>query len=124
VTDDPDDLKVRVNIDLALWIPETGTDHESARTFVEFLMRPEIMDDYNAEFLGFGTTTDAAPVTDERIVGMQEFYDESKFYQGASQGVPLTIPAANYIQAIATGGSPESTLARLDADWARLALRG
>ncbi|MFC0682677.1 ABC transporter substrate-binding protein [Lysobacter korlensis] len=124
VTDDPDDLRVRVNLDLALWIPEVGTDQEAARKFVSFLMQPEIMDAYNAEFLGFGTTTDAAPVTDERILGMQEYYDASKFYQGASQGVPLTIPAANYVQAIATGADPESTLARLDADWARLALRG
>jgi raffinose/stachyose/melibiose transport system substrate-binding protein len=123
-TDSPDDLKVRVNLDLALWIPEAGTDQESARTFVMYLMQQDIMDDYNANFLAFGTTTDAAPATDPRILGMQEYYDEGEFYLGASQLIPLTIPAANYLQAIATGADPESTLAGLDADWARLALRG
>ena len=124
VTDDPDDLKVRVNLDLALWIPESGTDQEAARTFVSYLMQKDVMDDYNAAFLGFGTTTDAAPVTDERIIGMQEYYDDGRFYQGPSRAIPLTIPTDNYIQSMVTGGDPQRILATLDADWARLALRG
>lgn len=124
VTDDPDDLKVRVNLDLALWVPEASTDKEAAREFVSYLMQQEVMDDYNAEYLGFGTTTDAAPATDARILGMQDYYDEGRFYQGASKFIPLSIPTENYLQAIVTGSDPEATLARLDADWARLALRG
>jgi raffinose/stachyose/melibiose transport system substrate-binding protein len=124
VTDDPDDLKVRVNLDLALWIPEASTDKEAARQFVSYLMQPEVMNDYNAQFLAFGTTTDAAPATDERILGMQEYYDEARFYQGPSRAIPLTIPTDNYLQAIVTGASIDRMLAQLDDDWARLALRG
>ncbi|RLQ86426.1 ABC transporter substrate-binding protein [Mycetocola zhadangensis] len=122
-TNDPDDLKVRVNLDLALWVPEIGDAQEASREFVSFLMQPEIMDEYNATFLGFGTTTDAAPATDERLLGMQEYYENGDFYLGASQRIHLSIPAANYIQAIATGADIDGTLSRLDADWARLALR-
>jgi raffinose/stachyose/melibiose transport system substrate-binding protein len=122
-TDDPSDLKVRVNIDLALWIPEIGDDKESARKFVSFLMQQDVMDEYNAAFLGFGTTTDAAPAKDERILGMQEYYEDGRFYLGPSQRVHLSIPTANYVQAIATGTDIDRTLRRLDADWARLALR-
>jgi raffinose/stachyose/melibiose transport system substrate-binding protein len=124
VTDDPDDLKVRVNLDLALWIPEVGTNHEAARTFVSYLMQQEVMDEYNAAYLGFGTTEDAAPAEDERITGMQEYVSEGRFYQGPSRAVPLTIPVDNYIQSMATTGDANRELARLDADWARLALRG
>jgi raffinose/stachyose/melibiose transport system substrate-binding protein len=124
VTDDPDDTKVRVNLDLALWIPEVSTEKDAAREFVAYLMQAEIMDDFNAQFLGFGTTTDSAPATDERILGMQEYYDEAKFYQGPSRAIPLTIPTDNYIQAMVTGADIDQTLERLDADWARLALRG
>ncbi|MET0933740.1 MAG: extracellular solute-binding protein [Mycetocola sp.] len=122
-TDDPDDLKVRVNLDLALWVPEIGDDKESARKFVSFLMQQDVMDEYNAAFLGFGTTTDAAPPTDERILGMADYYKDGRFYLGPSQRVHLSIPTANYIQAIATGADIDRTLSRLDADWARLALR-
>ncbi|HYI32679.1 MAG TPA: extracellular solute-binding protein [Glaciibacter sp.] len=123
-TNDPDDLKVRVNLDLALWIPEVSNNKDGARQFVSYLMQQEIMDEYNAEFLGFGTTKEAAPATDERILGMQEYYDEGKFYQGASKFISLSIPTDNYMQAVVTGGDPDAALRRLDADWARLALRG
>jgi raffinose/stachyose/melibiose transport system substrate-binding protein len=86
-------------------------------------MRPEVQDPYNAEFLAFGTTQDAPPVTDERIVEMQKYYDEGRFYMGASQFIPNSIPAQNYLQSIAGGADPEPILARMDADWARLAFR-
>ena len=124
MTDDPDDLRVRVNIDLAAWIPEDSGHKGAAREFLSFLFEKDVMDAYNAAQLGYGTTTDSAPVTDERIVGMKEYYDEAAFYQGPSKAIPLTIPTENYMQGLVTGGaSVDSTLSTLDADWARLALR-
>ena len=123
MTDDPQSRKVRVNIDLAAWIPEDSTHKDAAREFLGYLFRPEVMNDYNASQLGYGTTTDAAPVTDPRILGMKPYFDEARFYQGASQAIPLTIPTENYLQGIVTGAAVEPTLQTLDADWARLALR-
>lgn len=123
MTSDPADLKVRVNIDLSLWVPEVANAQEGARDFLEYLMQPEIQNSYNAEFLGFGTRKDAPAVTDPRIVEMQKYYDEGRFYMGASQFIPNSIPAANYLQSIIGGADAESTLRRLDADWARLAFR-
>lgn len=123
MTDDPDDLEVRVNIDLAAWIPEASESKETARDFLAYLFQKDVMDAYNAAQLGYGTTTDAAPVTDERILGMKEYYDAADFYQGPSKAIPLTIPTENYMQGIALGAEPEKTLRTLDADWARLAFR-
>jgi raffinose/stachyose/melibiose transport system substrate-binding protein len=123
MTADPDDRKVRVNLDLALWVPESSSKKDAAREFLTYLMQPDIHDAYNRDFLAFGTTTTAPPVTDERIVGMQTYYDEARFYQGASKAIPLTIPAENYVQGIVTGAGAESTLRTMDADWRRLALR-
>lgn len=123
MTDDPGDLRVRVNIDLAAWIPEASDQKKGARDFLGYLFQKDVMDEYNAAFLGYGTTTDSAPVTDERILGMKEYYDSAKFYQGASKAIPLTIPTDNYMQGIVTGSDVESTLRVMDADWARLALR-
>jgi ABC-type glycerol-3-phosphate transport system substrate-binding protein len=123
MTDDPDDLRVRVNLDLAAWIPEASPNQEAARDFLEYLFQQEVMDEYNAAQLGFGTTVDAAPVTDPRIVGMKEFYDEARVYQGASVQIPLTIPFFNYLQGIVYGTDPQAQMRVVDADWARLALR-
>jgi raffinose/stachyose/melibiose transport system substrate-binding protein len=123
VTEDPDDRKVRVNIDLALWIPEGSAKKEAAREFLSFLMRKDVIDAYNAEALGFGVTTDAAPVTNSTLVELKEYYDRADFYLGASQLVPQSIPLQNYTQSLATGAEPEPVLRTLDADWARLAFR-
>lgn len=122
-TNNPDDLKVRVNIDLSLWIPEMADAQDGARALLQYLMRPEVQHPYNEQFLGFGTTNDAPDVTDQRIVGMAEYYDEGRFYMGASQFIPRNIPYENYLQSIILGADPETTLAHLDSDWARLAFR-
>ena len=114
---------MRVNIDLAAWIPEDSTHKDAARQFLSYLFQPDVMNAYNESQLGYGTTTDAAPVTDPRILGMKPYFDEARFYQGASQAIPLTIPTENYLQGIVTGAAVEPTLQTLDADWARLALR-
>ena len=123
MTDDPADLKVRVNIDLSLWVPEAASEPTGAREFLQYLMQPSVQNPYNEKFLAFGTTKNAPAVTDDRIAEMQTFYDDGRFYMGASQFIPKSIPAQNYIQSIVGGADPERTLARMDADWARLAFR-
>ncbi|GAB3650761.1 extracellular solute-binding protein [Zhihengliuella somnathii] len=123
MTEDPADNKVRVNLDLALWIPAASKHQEEARELVNFLTRPEIQDAYNEHALGFGVRKDAPPVTDERILEMQPYVDRGAVYQGVSQGIPTTIPFYNYCQDLVYGADLERMLATLDADWARLAKR-
>lgn len=122
-TDNPDDRKVRVNIDLAFWIPEASDKKAAAREFLAFLMRPEVINTYNADNLGFGVTKDAAEVTNSTLVELKEYYDRGAFYLGASQLVPQSIPLQNYTQSLATGADTLPVLRTLDADWSRLAFR-
>ncbi|WP_260855762.1 ABC transporter substrate-binding protein [Curtobacterium sp. 9128] len=122
-TDDPADLKVRVNVDLALWIPKASKKQDAAREFLRFLMSPEVADEYNADNNGFGTRRDSPPVANPTLKGMQQYYDDAAFYLGTSQLVPAEIPVANYAQTIALGGDPAPQLRTLDADWARVARR-
>ncbi|GAB3190111.1 ABC transporter substrate-binding protein [Nesterenkonia suensis] len=123
MTEDPADNKVRVNLDLALWIPEGSRHQEEARELLQFFARPEIQDAYNEHALGFGVRTDAPDVTDERIAEMQPYVDRGAIYQGVSQGIPLTIPFESYCQDLVFGADLETMLSTLDADWARLAKR-
>jgi raffinose/stachyose/melibiose transport system substrate-binding protein len=123
VTNDPSDLKVRVNVDLALWIPEASPKKAAARRFLSFLMQPEIQNTYNADNNAFGTTKDAPPASNPALAGMQKYYDSAAFYLGASQLIPSAIPVANYAQSIALGSRPGPVLEQLDGDWSRLALR-
>ncbi|MCI1018321.1 carbohydrate ABC transporter substrate-binding protein [Microbacterium sp. C5A9] len=123
MTDDPDDLGVRVNMDLGAMIPEGSKHQEAAREFLEYLYLPENIEAYNASQLGFTPTTDAPAPDDPRIEGMIEYYENGQIYQGPSVLVPKTIPVMNYAQAMALGASTTSTLRTMDADWARIAFR-
>ncbi|WP_314451842.1 extracellular solute-binding protein [uncultured Microbacterium sp.] len=123
MTDDPDDLAVRVNMDLAAIIPEASRHKDAARDFLEYLYTPEIIEAYNESQLGFAPTKDAPSPSDPRVAGMIPYYDEGRIYQGASVLVPKTIPTFNYAQAMIFGASPESTLRTMDEDWSRLAFR-
>ncbi len=123
MTDDPADLKVRVNMDLAAIIPEASRHQDAARDFLEYLYQPEIIEAYNESQLGFAPTTDAPSPSDPRVAGMIPYYDEGRIYQGASVLVPKTIPTFNYAQAMIFGASPEATLRTMDEDWSRLAFR-
>ncbi len=120
----PDERKIRVSVDLSLWIPEAADQKEGARELLSYFMTPpEVQNGYNEALLALGTTKDAPPATDERIAPMQEFYDAGMVTCGPSQFIPLTIPWENYLQSIIFGADPEQVLARLDSDWARLAFR-
>lgn len=123
MTDDPADLKVRVNMDLAAMIPEGSRHQEAARDFLEYLFQPENIEAYNESQLGFAPTKDAPAPSDPRVAGMIEYYDDAKVYQGPSVLVPKTIPVNNYAQAMVLGADPTSTLRTMDADWARVAFR-
>ncbi|WP_435748293.1 ABC transporter substrate-binding protein [Microbacterium sp. PMB16] len=123
MTDDPADLGVRVNMDLAAMIPEESNHQEAARDFLEYLYLPENIEEYNASQLGFTPTTDAPPPDDPRVEGMIEYYQNGQIYQGPSVLVPKTLPMFNYAQAMVLGASPESTLRTMDGDWARIAFR-
>jgi len=123
MTDDPGDLAVRVNLDLAAMIPEGSKHKEAARDFLEYLFEPANIEAYNAAQLGFTPTASAPAPDDPRIEGMTEYVDAGRIYQGPSVLVPKTIPVFNYAQAMALGADPAQVLATMDADWARVAFR-
>lgn len=123
MTDDPADLGVRVNMDLAAMIPVESRHQDAARDFLEYLYLPENIEAYNESQLGFTPTTDAPAPNDPRIEGMIEYYDNGQIYQGPSVLVPRTLPVFNYAQAMVLGASTTSTLQTMDADWARIAFR-
>ena len=52
MTDDPADLKVRVNIDLSLWVPEAASEPTGAREFLQYLMQPSVAESLQREVPG------------------------------------------------------------------------
>lgn len=123
MTNNVSDLKTSVNVDLGAMIPEQSKHQAEAKAFMAYLFQKKIIDSYNASQLGYGPTTDAAKVTDSRVVGLRSYYESGKFYAGPSFVLPQAIPIANLSQSIVLGSDPKSILATIDADWARIARR-
>lgn len=123
MTDNPDETRDRVNLDLAVWIPNGVTHRDQSITFLQYLMSPEVLNTYNQENLAYSTLKDAPPVTDPRILGLQEAYTAGRFYQGAGTYLPNTIPLQNYLQEFVINREATPFLAKLDTDWARLSQR-
>lgn len=123
MTEDPGDLAVRVNLDLAAMIPEGSRHQEEATDFLEYLFQPEIITAYNESQLGFVPQEDGAQPSDPRVEGMIEYYEAGAVYQGPGVLNPRAIPTENYAQAMALGTDASAQLATMDQDWARIAFR-
>ncbi|MFT4230049.1 MAG: extracellular solute-binding protein [Microbacterium sp.] len=121
--DDASNNSVRVNMDLAAWIPEASKHKEAARTFLEYLYQPEVIQAYNESQLGFTPTKTAPAYDDPRMAGAYEAYAAGKVYQGASVLVHRSIPIMNYMQDLMNRDDPVATLKIIDADVARIAFR-
>ncbi|HCA85907.1 MAG TPA: carbohydrate-binding protein [Streptomyces sp.] len=122
-TEDPADTKVRVNLDLALWIPNASSKRDAAEVFLRHIMKPAVMDTYNAENLTWSSTKNAPAVSDQRVAGLQPYVDAARFYQGAGTYLPTAIPIGNYLQELVLSRNAGAFLTRLDNDWARYAQR-
>jgi raffinose/stachyose/melibiose transport system substrate-binding protein len=122
-SDSAADTKVRVNLDLALWIPHDSTKQDAARKFLQYLMQPTIQEKYNAQSLAWSTTRNAPPVTDPSVAGLQPYLKAARYYQGAGTYMPGAIPVGNYLQDLVISRDINGFLRKLDDDWARLARR-
>ncbi len=123
ITNDPGDLKVRVNLDLAAWIPDGAAHPTQAKEFLAYLFTPAIWYKYNLDNLAYTPAKNPPAIKDDRIAGLEKYVNSGAFYQGASTFIPLTIPIGNYLQSFVLTGDGGALLSNLDSDWQRLAKR-
>lgn len=123
LTNDKKDTKVRVNLDLALWIPTDSPHQDEARVMLKWLMQPEIMNAYNASALTTSPTKNAPQLADDRVSALAPYIKSSRFYNGAESKISMTIPLGNYLQTMLTSGDITGFLRKLDTDWANRAQR-
>jgi raffinose/stachyose/melibiose transport system substrate-binding protein len=124
-TDNPDDTKVAVNLDLVAYIPNSQSDvsREGAHEFLGFLLNPDVCNAYNRDNLAFAPFIDAPPQTNPKIAGLQEYVAAGRIYQGAWRYIPTAIPIEPLCQKFILDGDVDGFLLQLDADWKRLAIR-
>ena len=123
MTNNPDDTKARVNVDMALSIVN-GTKHlDAAQRFVSYLLQPDVINTFNADNAAFSTLADAPPQQNPQLAGLAPLIEAGRFYQGITTYLPASITKDNYVQAFAIDRDAEAFLSTLDADWQRVAER-
>ena len=125
MTDDPDDTRVTANLDLTAFTPKsaTGSAQEGGRAFLDFIMQPDFMHNYNNETLAFSPDKDAPRQKDPLVSDLNDYMFNGKYVQGPGLYIPAAIPRAQYMQEFWYGGSVEAFTGKLDRDWQRLAIR-
>lgn len=123
VTNDPKDLTIRVNSDLAVMIPVDSRHKDEARAFLQYLYEPERILDYNKSQMGFTPTVEAPNPDAPEIEGMIKYFNDGRFGEGPFNVLPNVIPTNNYAHEMIIGPDPVAPLVTIDADWVRLAQR-
>ncbi len=123
MTNNPADTKARVNVDVSLSMVRTTAHPVEARKFIEFLMQPQIVNDYNRDFAAFSPMTDAPAQANPQIAGLDPLMKAGRYYQGAMTYMPPAVSALNYIQFFASNADGQTLLRSLDEDTQRVADR-
>ncbi|MDQ0851907.1 raffinose/stachyose/melibiose transport system substrate-binding protein [Arthrobacter sp. V4I6] len=123
VTNNPEETKARVNVDMALSITRNTPNKAAAERFVGYLLQPAVVNTYNEKNAAFSPLKDAPAVTNPQISGLSDSVKEARYYQGAVTYFPPSVPVNNYIQSFVYSKNGDQFLSALDDEWRRVAER-
>ncbi|MDQ0677449.1 raffinose/stachyose/melibiose transport system substrate-binding protein [Arthrobacter pascens] len=123
VTNNPEETKARVNVDMALSIARNTPNMAAAQRFVGYLLEPAVVNTYNEKNAAFSPLKDAPAVTNPQISGLNDSIKEARYFQGAVTYFPPSVPVNNYIQSFVYSKNGDQFLSALDDEWRRVAER-
>lgn len=123
VTNDPDQTKVRVNVDMALSITRNTRKRAAAERFLNYLLEPSVVNTYNEKNAAFSPLIGAPAVSNPHLRGVAAHVAEGRYYQGAGTYFPPSVPMNNYIQSFVFNKNGEQFLTTVDDEWRRVAER-
>ncbi|HJV99084.1 MAG TPA: extracellular solute-binding protein [Arthrobacter sp.] len=123
VTNNPEETKARVNVDMALSITRNTPNMAAAQRFVSYLLEPDVVNTYNEKNAAFSPLKDAPAVTNPQISGLNDSVTEARYFQGAVTYFPPSVPVNNYIQSFVYSKNGDQFLSALDDEWRRVAER-
>lgn len=125
MTNDAAETTATINLDQVIWIPAsaTGAEREGGLAVLDYLMRPEIIHQYNKDNLAFSPDKAAPAQSSPLVSGLNSYITAGRYAQGPELYMPTAIPTRRYFQEYLYGGTVEAFLEKLDRDWKRLAIR-
>lgn len=120
--DQADETLLVSGVDVALTMPIEPEHPGEARTFIEYLLRPEVVEQYAAEQSAIPVLEVSEP-TDPALAGLVPYFSEGRLVGFPDHQVPATIPLAPILQQFLIDGDKTNLLATLDNEWDKVARR-
>lgn len=119
------DTRVSAGLDLCVWIPRTvgGSALEGGLAFLDHLMSPAVIDDYNAVNLAYSSLGDAPPQDDPQVSDITPLMDAGQFAPQPSMLFPAGIPWVNLLQQMVLDRNIGKFVRRIDDEFRRRAIR-
>jgi raffinose/stachyose/melibiose transport system substrate-binding protein len=119
------DTKASGGLDLCVWIPRSisGSTLDGGLAFLDHLMSPAVIDDYNAVNLAYSSLADAPPQDDPQVSDITPLMDAGQFAPQPSMLFPAGIPWVNLLQQMTLDGNVGKFVRRIDDEYRRRAIR-
>lgn len=123
VSDNPDDRVLVSGVDVAVMIGRDTPHMEEAKRFVDYLYRPDVIEEFAKSQNMIPAVTSAKWSDDPALQDVKPFFDDGKIAGFIDHQVPAGIPLDSIVTRGLMDNNPMSALATLDNEWAKVAAR-
>ena len=103
-------------VDVALTMPKEPAHPEESLRFIEYLMRPDVVDKYVTDQAAVPTLTGVLS-DDPALEGLLPYFEEERLVGFTDHQIPASIPLQQINQSFLIDGDQEDYLATLDNEW-------
>ncbi|GAA1061579.1 ABC transporter substrate-binding protein [Agromyces bracchium] len=122
-TDDPDDRLLVSGVDVVVTMGKDGPHQEEAQRFIDYLFEPEVIEAFAAS-QNMVPSVEGAELSDSAAIqSVAPWFEEGRITGFIDHQVPPGIPLDATVQEALFTGDPQSALATLDREWAKVAAR-
>jgi raffinose/stachyose/melibiose transport system substrate-binding protein len=120
--DAPGESQLVSGVDVALTMPREPEHPEETMVFIEYLLRPDVVERYVTDQSAIPTLVDSGPA-DPALQELMTYFEEGRVVGFSDHQVPPSIPLAEINQSFLISGDAEGYLATLDNEWEKYARR-
>jgi len=123
VPEDPDDRLLVSGVDVVVTMAKDSPHQSEAKRFIEFLFRPDVVEQYAASQTMIPAVDGAALSDDPALQSVKPYFDAGKITGFIDHQVPPAIPLVGVVQQAVFDQDGGPALRTLDNEWRKVAAR-
>lgn len=121
-SDAADDTKLVTGVDVVLTMPRKPAHREEVMTFINYLMRPDVVDKYVTDQAAIPTLSGVLS-DDPALEGLLPYFEQERLVGFTDHKIPASIPLQQINQIYLIDGDEDKYLSTLDDEWAKFEKR-